>query len=240
MQNKRCQQRLFFMIKPDGLPLEATIREMIEPLVTIIASRTFNPVAVEKIEMLYDMHTHKKFFPYLIEYFKGRPIKAYVLGERGDVNYQKGFFEDFIELVGDTDPAGATPGTIRSLSSDSLEKSMSEGRAVRNLVHRSTTGDETEREAPIFFWDYICDCSKIKGAQGIAGVFLTKVGNGVFYEERLQNSLRKRNLLSPDEELLYYQDLDGQQAPPPKEGRALIKTLSRGSISKREITVTLF
>jgi len=148
-----------------------------------------------------------------------------------------GFIDDFIELVGDTDPAKAKPGTIRSLSTDALEKSLLEKRAVRNLVHRSTTLEETEKEAAIFFWDCILDCSKVKGEKGELGKFLAREGEGIFYEERLENCLRKRNLLSPGEELISYQDLEFGKAGPLKMGRARLKSLKNGSISLREITL---
>ena len=147
------RQRLFFMIKPDGISLEGKIIKMIEPLADIVASRLFNPVDIDKIERLYSMHKDKFFFPYLIDYFKGKPVKTYVLGEREDVRYQKSFFDNFLELVGDTDPERAKPGTIRSLSTDSLRRSIPEKRAVRNLVHRSSTPKEAEKEAAIFFED---------------------------------------------------------------------------------------
>jgi len=147
------RQRLFFMIKPDGISLEDKIIKMIEPLADIVASHLFDPVDIGKIERLYSMHKDKFFFPYLIDYFKGKPVKTYILGEREDVEYQREFYDSFVGLVGDTDPARAKAGTIRSLSTDSLEKSVSENRAVRNLVHRSTTPEETEREATIFFGD---------------------------------------------------------------------------------------
>ncbi len=144
------------MIKPDGVSLEGKIIKMIEPLVDIIASRLFNPVDIEKIERLYSMHKDKFFYPYLIDFFRGMTIKTYVLGEREGVGYKNGFFDDFLELVGDTDPANAKPGTIRSLSTDSFKMSIPEKRAVRNLVHRSTTPEETEKEAAIFFGDDAC------------------------------------------------------------------------------------
>ena len=228
-------QRLFFMIKPDGISLEAKIREMIEPLVDVIASRYFDPVDVEKIEGLYSMHKNKFFYPYLIDYFKGMPIRTYVLSEREDARYKKGFINDFIELVGDTDPAKAKPGAIRSLSKDSLERSLSEKRAVRNLVHRSTTSEETGKEAAIFFWDYIRDHSKVEGEQGGLGRFLAREGEGIFYEERLEGSLRKRNLLSSDEELINYQDLKCCEEGHFKRGRAVVKTMKNESVSEIEI-----
>jgi len=141
------------MIKPDGISLEDKIMKMIEPLADIVASRPFDPVDIGKIERLYSMHKDKFFFPYLIDYFKGKPVKTFLLGDREDVEYQRTFYDSFVGLVGDTDPARAKTGTIRSLSTDSLEKAVSEKRAVRNLVHRSTTPEETEREATIFFGD---------------------------------------------------------------------------------------
>lgn len=227
------------MIKPDGIPLEAKIIAMIEPLVTIIASRLFDPIDVEKIEVLYSVHKGKFFYPRLIEYFKENPVKTFLLRERRDVRYKNGFIDDFLELVGDTDPAKAAPGTIRNLSTDSIERSLAEKRAVRNLVHRSTTQEETEREAAIFFWDYIHDRSKVEGGQGELGKFLAGKGEGVFYEERLESGLRKYNLLSSDEGLVGYQDLDGQEEPPSKRGAAVIETVKNGSRSTREITLQL-
>ena len=141
------------MIKPDGISTEDRIIKMIEPLADIVASRLFDPVDIGKIERLYSMHKDKFFFPYLIDCFKGKPVKTYLLGEREDVEYRRDFYDSFVELVGDTDPARAKTGTIRRLSKDSLEKAVSEKRAVRNLVHRSTTSEETKREAAIFFGD---------------------------------------------------------------------------------------
>jgi len=124
------------------------------------------------------------------------------------------------------------------MSPDSTERSLSEKRAVRNLVHRSTTPEETEKEAAIFFWDYIQDHTKVEGEQRELGRFLAGKGNGIFYEERLESGLRKYNLLSSDEELIRYQDLDGQGGTPPKKRAAAVETLKNGSRSTREITFT--
>jgi len=142
-------------------------------------------------------------------------------------------------LVGDTDPAKAGPGTIRSLSQDSVERSLSERRAVRNLVHRSTTREETEREAAIFFWDYIHDHTKVEGGQGHLGKFLAGKGEGIFYEERLESGLKKSRLISSDEELIRYQDLDGQGGAHVEKGTAIVETLKNGLRSTREIAIQL-
>jgi nucleoside diphosphate kinase len=227
------------MIKPEGLPSEAIIKQMIEPKSNVDASRCFEPVDIEKIKLLYSMHKTKFFYPFLVDYFKGKSIKVYILSERQGITYKNGFINDFLELVGDTDPAMAKPGTIRKLSTDSLEKSISEKRALRNLVHRSTTREETEREAAIFFWDYIHDASKVAGKQKDLGKFLAREGPGIFYEERLESGLKKHGLLSPDEELISYQDLGSRKQDTHQQGYAIVTTLKQGSLWEREITLHL-
>ena len=168
-----------------------------------------------------------------------KSIKVYILSERQGITYKNGFINDFLELVGDTDPAMAKPGTIRKLSTDSLEKSIAEKRALRNLVHRSTTHKETDREAAIFFWDYIHDTSKVVGKQKDLGKFLAKEGTGIFYEERLESGLKKHSLLSPDEELVRYRDLGNREDDSHQQGSAIVTTFKRGSLWEREITLPL-
>lgn len=235
MGQGRDQQRLFFMIKPDGIPQVKTIEQMIAPLAEIIACRLFDPVDTSRIENLYAMHRDKAFYDYLIAYFRDKTVKAYLLGERSDVTYHDGFYPEFLELVGDTDPAKAKPGTIRSLSTDSMEQSVSEERALKNLVHRSTTADETAREAPLFFGDYIFDHTKVEGEQGPFGHSLAKEGEGIFYEERLESGLKKFDLLLPDEQLVRFKVLNGRETGSSEGTRALLETVRDGESRVREI-----
>lgn len=147
------KQRIFFMIKPDGIAFEDKIISMVESMARIVSSKAFKPADMDKIKQLYSMHKGAFFYERLLNFFRGRNIKVFVLEEREGYKYQKGFIEDFTELVGDTDPAKAKPGTIRSLSTDSIARSIKEERAVNNLVHRSRTSEEAEQEASIFFDD---------------------------------------------------------------------------------------
>ena len=237
MGHSQKAQRLFFMIKPDGISQETTIEKMIMPLTETIACRLFDPVDRNRIECLYAMHRDKAFYDYLLEYFKDSPVKAYLLGERDDVVYRDGFYPEFLELVGDTDPAKAQPGTIRSMSPDAMAKSLSEQRALRNLVHRSTTADETLREASIFFWDYIYDHGKVVGEPGGLGRFFAQQGDGIFFEERLESGLKKCNFLASDERFVRYQDLLDRKDGSLEGERALLETSKNGVSSVREITV---
>jgi nucleoside diphosphate kinase len=150
------KQRIFFMIKPDGLALEDKIMSMVESMARIVSSKSFRPADMDKIRQLYAMHKGAFFYERLLNFFRGRNIKVFVLEEREGYKYRKGFIEDFADLVGDTDPAMARPGTIRSLSTDSIARSIKEERAVNNLVHRSRTLEEAEQEASIFFEDISC------------------------------------------------------------------------------------
>ena len=143
---------------------------------------------------------------------------TFLLSERENVTYRHGLYADFLELVGDTDPAKAQPGTIRSMSPDSMDQSLSEKRALRNLVHRSTTADETEREASIFFWDYIYDHGKVVGEPGGLGRFFARKVTGFFSKRRLESGLHKCDILAADEHFVHYEDLE---EPPSRilEGR---------------------
>lgn len=227
---------LFFMIKPDGIPHETAIMKMIEPRAFVLARRAFDPVDMHRIESLYAVHKDKSFYPRLMNYFRGMPVVAYLLRERPDMVYKNGFYASFLDLVGDTDPAKALPGTIRSLSTDSLEQSLSEKRALRNLVHRSTTIEETLHEAPLFFWDHVCNRSRVTGAPGVLGRFLSEAGEGIFFEQRVESGLKRYNLLSADEALVSYQDYRGREGDPLDAGRALVETLVQGTRVIKDLT----
>ena len=69
--------------------------------------------------------------------------------------------------------------------------------------------------------------------------YLAKKGVGIFYEERLESGLKKSHLMSSDEELVRYQDLDDQRRATAEKGAATVETLKNGSRSTREITLQL-
>jgi nucleoside-diphosphate kinase len=59
------------------------------------------------------------------------------------------------DMVGDTLPVKATPGTIRGdFSSDSPDLANVEQRPVRNLVHASGDPEEAEREIKLWFPEF--------------------------------------------------------------------------------------
>jgi|GEM_PF-6390597 len=149
-------ERAFFLLKPDGLEKEEKIRERVSQISQIVAEKEYDSLDQELVEELYSEHREKEFFGYLIEQLAGKPSKTWILE-----GYQSGFLEDLKRLVGDRDPKRAEPGTIRSMSSDSLEQAKKEGRAVRNLVHRSDSPGAAVRETWIFWDEDIYDINRI-------------------------------------------------------------------------------
>jgi len=143
------KQRTFFMLKPDGIKLEKQILDKIRPIAKIIAVREYDKLPLEKIESLYEEHKDKIFYPWLIEYLKDKPAKAFVLEKKDEL--KEDFFLLIDKIVGDTNPKKALNGTIRNMSDDSLEIAFNEKRAVQNLVHRAENWTCAQREVAIFF-----------------------------------------------------------------------------------------
>ena len=55
-------------------------------------------------------------------------------------------------ITGNTDPAKAEEGTIRGdFADDSIEKANAENRAVRNILHASSSLEDAEREIELWF-----------------------------------------------------------------------------------------
>jgi nucleoside-diphosphate kinase len=58
------------------------------------------------------------------------------------------------ELIGSTDPEKAGPGTIRRIlreGNESIALSKAEGRAVRNMIHASSSWEDYWREFKVWF-----------------------------------------------------------------------------------------
>ncbi|MFH1563414.1 MAG: nucleoside-diphosphate kinase [Nitrospirota bacterium] len=142
-------QRTFFMLKPDGVKLEEQILAKIKSVAEIITVKEYNKLPLQKIEELYEEHKDKAFYPWLVAYLKDKPAKPMIV-EKND-GLSEDLFSLIAQLVGSTDPKKALPGTIRSMSSDSLEIAMKENRAVQNLVHRAENWTAAQREIAIFF-----------------------------------------------------------------------------------------
>ncbi len=129
--------KTFFMVKPDGVErqLTGTIINMLESEGYQINKIEKMIIDEEKAKLHYEEHKEKPFFSDLIQFITSGPIVAMEL-EGNDV------ITKIRELMGDTNPSEAEPGTIRAQFGTEIEK---------NVVHGSDSIESAERELQIFF-----------------------------------------------------------------------------------------
>ncbi|MEK6950116.1 MAG: nucleoside-diphosphate kinase [Nanoarchaeota archaeon] len=137
-------ERTFVMIKPEHVPLAEEILAELSSYGTLMGKAVIEAVPRSMIEEHYAIHRGRPFYHYLVDSFVGRPVVVAVYEGEGIV-------QKIMERCGPTDPAKAAKDTIRGkYSADSLERAIAEQRPVRNVIHRSDSPAEAERE--ILVW----------------------------------------------------------------------------------------
>jgi nucleoside-diphosphate kinase len=130
-------ERTFSILKPDATArnLTGAINALIEQAgLRIIAQRRLR-MTKEQAETFYGVHRARPFFGELVEFMTSGPVVVQVLeGDNAVAKYR--------EIMGATDPAKATAGTIRKLHA----RSMGE-----NSVHGSDATDTAATEIAQFF-----------------------------------------------------------------------------------------
>lgn len=136
------EEHTLVLIKPDGYN-----RGLIGDVISRIEKRGFKIVGLkitiptmEELEEHYFDHREKHFFKSLVEYMSSGPIVAMVLeGSR--------VITSFRNMMGDTNPALAMPGTIRG----DLGRDWGPDRGIENIVHGSDSELGAEREISLWF-----------------------------------------------------------------------------------------
>jgi nucleoside-diphosphate kinase len=129
--------KTFTMIKPDAIAngyAGGIISKIIEAGFRISAMK-LTALSPERAGQFYAVHKARPFYNDLVKYMSSGPIIAAVLEKENAVN-------DFRELIGNTDPAKAAPGTIRNLYAKSIDA---------NAVHGSDSDANADIEANFFF-----------------------------------------------------------------------------------------
>ncbi len=217
------QPRLLIIYKPATArdpDLEARLLELLETGGSILAQRDFSHSPAERVREMYKQHEARSFYQQICDLLLipelATRTKANVYVPKGNVNPEEWakYVREFI--IGATDPGEASPGSFRHYvhlaTGETLAKANLENRGCDNGVHCSDSVESGARECAIFFWDYILDQAKIKH-HGIAlqanslARDLARRGQGVFFEERLEHALRRRNLVRADEEFMSYKEL---------------------------------
>jgi nucleoside-diphosphate kinase len=130
-------ERTFSIIKPDATArnLTGAINAMIEQAgLRIIAQRRVR-ITREQAETFYGVHRERPFFGELVDFMISGPVVVQVLeGENAVARHR--------DLIGATDPAKATAGTIRKVHARSIGE---------NSVHGSDATDTAAKEIAQFF-----------------------------------------------------------------------------------------
>lgn len=130
-------ERTFSILKPDATErnLTGAINALIEKAgLRIVAQRRIRMTRAQA-ETFYAVHKARPFFGELVDFMTSGPVVVQVLeGEGAIAKYR--------EVMGATDPAKATDGTIRKLHARSVGE---------NSVHGSDAADTAAQEIAQFF-----------------------------------------------------------------------------------------
>jgi nucleoside-diphosphate kinase len=127
------------IIKPDGVQknLVGEIVGRFEKAgLEIVAARMIH-LSREQAEEFYAVHKERPFFNDLVSYMISGPVMVQVLQGESAINVNR-------EIMGETNPADADPGTIRADFAASIEE---------NIVHGSDGPDTALQEIAFFFGD---------------------------------------------------------------------------------------
>ncbi len=132
------------MIKPDHVNMAEEILKELDNHAERVDYNIVNSVPSEIIEKHYEEHKGKYFYDRMIKYYVGKSVViALYKGEN--------IREVFDKLIGATDPSKADLNSIRArYSDDSFKKCDSEGRPLKNVIHRSDSEESAERELKIW------------------------------------------------------------------------------------------
>ena len=137
-------ERTLVIIKPEHVHLADKILEELDNHGKRIKTAKIKAVPKKTIEQHYAMLKGKSVYGWLITEFIDKP--AVIAIYEG-----KGIIQKFVDITGVTDPPKASKESIRGkYGEDSLEKAISEKRALANVIHRSTSAEEAEREINIW------------------------------------------------------------------------------------------
>ena len=130
-------ERTLSIIKPDAVA-KGHVEEICERLnsngLTIIKKQSLH-LDREKAEGFYIEHKGKPFFEVLVTFMTSGPVQVQVLeGEEAISKYR--------DVMGNTNPQEAAPGTIRADFADSIDA---------NAVHGSDSPESAKREIEYFF-----------------------------------------------------------------------------------------
>jgi nucleoside-diphosphate kinase len=132
-------ERTLSIIKPDAIAKSqiGAILSMLESAGLRVAAARFLRLSKRDAERFYAVHFERPFFQSLTTFMSEGPILVMALEGANAVAKNR-------EVMGATDPAKATPGTIRKAFGTNVE---------RNAVHGSDAAETARQEIAFFFGD---------------------------------------------------------------------------------------
>ena len=132
-----AQERTFGMIKPDAVAKghSCEILSMIRQGGFRLAGMKMRRISKFEAEAFYSVHKDRPFFAGLVTFMTEGPVVMLVLEGEGAIAKWR-------ELMGATNPANASEGTIRKRFAENIE---------RNSVHGSDAPETAAQEIPFFF-----------------------------------------------------------------------------------------
>jgi nucleoside-diphosphate kinase len=130
-------ERTLSIIKPDGVRrnlIGDILRRFEEAGLQVVATRLIH-LSQREAEGFYAVHRERPFFGELTEFMASGPVLVTVLQGENAIAKNR-------ELMGDTNPANAAPGTIRADHAESIGE---------NTVHGSDAPETAAQEIAYFF-----------------------------------------------------------------------------------------
>lgn len=145
------KERTLVLLKPDAVQ-----RNLVGEIVGRFERAGLKIVAMKLVLPTKDQaYTHYKLNPnlpqtildHLANFLSASPVVALVLEGNKAIPVVR-------KMVGSTEPLTSAPGTIRGdYTVDSYDLADKDGRAVRNLVHASSSQSDADQEAKVWFKD---------------------------------------------------------------------------------------
>lgn len=143
------KERTLVLLKPDAVQ-----RNLVGEIVGRFEKAGLKIVAMKLVLPTKEQaYTHYKINPnlpqtildHLAKFLSASPVVTMVLEGNKAIPVVR-------KLVGSTEPLQSVPGTIRGdYTLDSYDLADKDGRAVRNLVHASSSLDDAEKETKVWF-----------------------------------------------------------------------------------------
>lgn len=130
-------ERTLSILKPDAVAKNVTgeINARFESAgLRIVAARMLH-LTKRQAEAFYDVHRERPFFDDLVAFMTSGPVVVQVLEGEDAIRRNR-------ELMGDTDPRKAAPGTLRADFASTIDE---------NAVHGSDSPQTAAREIAFFF-----------------------------------------------------------------------------------------